>query len=79
MKKIILFVALLFGIGNFCVNAQTTKTEENGVKTKTKPRTTVGDKAHNIIHPHHKKHHGWKKKQKPDDDMKTKGTTKKED
>ena len=42
------------------------KTETEDSKTKVKPNTTVGDKAHNVIHPKNKKSHGVKAKHKTD-------------
>ena len=68
MKKVILF--LFFAIAT-CVTVQAQKTppkqkvETTQGKTKVKPNTTVGDKAHNVIHPKHKKSHGVKMKHKP--------------
>jgi hypothetical protein len=68
MKKVILF---LFFVAATCVTVQAQKTppkakvETSQGKTKVKPNTTVGDKAHNVIHPKHKTSHGIKMKHKP--------------
>ena len=40
------------------------KTETADSKTKVKPKTTVKDKAHNVIHPKDKRSHGTKTKHK---------------
>ena len=40
------------------------KTETGDEKTKVKPKTTVKDKAHNVIHPNDKRSHGTKTKHK---------------
>ena len=67
MKKTILMLCVA------CALAMTTtatfaqdkkKTEAADSKTKVKPNTTAGDKAHNVIHPNHKKSHGTKAKHK---------------
>jgi hypothetical protein len=42
------------------------KTETGDTKTKVKPKTTVKDKAHNVIHPKNKRSHGTKAKVKTD-------------
>jgi protein involved in sex pheromone biosynthesis len=42
------------------------KTETGDEKTKVKPKTTVKDKAHNVIHPKDKRSHGTKAKTKTD-------------
>ena len=42
------------------------KTETADSKTKVKPKTTVKDKAHNVIHPNNKRSHGTKAKVKTD-------------
>ena len=43
------------------------KTETADSKTKVKPNTTAGDKAHNVIHPKNKRSHGVKAKHKTDE------------
>lgn len=43
------------------------KTETADSKTKVKPETTVGDKAHNVIHPKNKRSHGVKAKHKTEE------------
>ena len=43
------------------------KTESGDTKTKVKPNTTAGDKAHNVIHPKHKRAHGVKAKHKTEE------------
>jgi Ni/Co efflux regulator RcnB len=40
------------------------KTETEDAKTKVKPKTTVRDKAHNVIHPKNKRSSGTKAKHK---------------
>ena len=56
MKKIFGLLILAFGFS--CAQAQTTE-------IKVKPKTTVGDKVHNTIHPRRsKRHHGYKVKAK---------------
>ena len=65
MKKFLLFTFSM-GIIAFAM-AQTTpkeKTETKDSKTKLKPETTLGDKAHNVIHPNNKHSHGAKWKHK---------------
>jgi hypothetical protein len=42
------------------------KTETGDTKMKVKPKTTVKDKAHNVIHPKNKRSHGTKAKVKTD-------------
>jgi hypothetical protein len=65
MKKLFLILAFAAGITTMSI-AQTTpkKVETNDSKTKVKPKTTVKDKAHNVIHPKHKTSHGVKAKDK---------------
>ena len=43
------------------------KTETADSKTKVKPKTTVKDKAHNVIHPKDKRSHGTKTKHKTEE------------
>ncbi|HEV8283838.1 MAG TPA: hypothetical protein VGQ09_05995 [Chitinophagaceae bacterium] len=69
MKKVILSLALMFGVGVCAINAQ---------ETKTKPVTTPSDKVHNVVHPHHKISHGVKYKHKTANDKKHVVTTKTE-
>lgn len=71
MKKTImmLFVAAAFAVATttYAQDAPTQgkkKTESGDTKTKVKPNTTVGDKAHNVIHPKNKRSHGTKAKRK---------------
>ena len=69
MKKILLSLVLIAGAAIFVV-AQTTpkkKAETEDSKTKVKPKTTVTDKAHNVIHPKRKRAHGVKAKHKEGD------------
>lgn len=42
------------------------KVETEDGKAKVKPKTTVKDKAHNVIHPKNKRSHGTKAKVKTD-------------
>ncbi len=53
MKKII--GLLVLALGFTCIQATAQKTE-----TKEKQLTTTGDKVHNVFHPRHKRHHGYK-------------------
>ena len=56
MKKILGLIVFIFGFS--CAQAQTTE-------TKVKPKTTVGDRVHNTIHPRRaRRHHGYKVKRK---------------
>ena len=57
MKKILGLIALFLSLS--CATVMAQKSE-----TKVKPKTTTGDKIHNVIHPRHKKHHGMKYKHK---------------
>ena len=65
MKKLFLILAFTAGVATMSM-AQTTpkKVETKDGKEKVKPKTTVEDKAHNVVHPHHKKSHGVKAKDK---------------
>jgi hypothetical protein len=77
MKKLFFVLAFTAGIATMSI-AQTApkqKVETKDDKSKTKPKTTVGDKAHNLVHPHHKTSHGVKSKEKHGD-AKTKVETK---
>ena len=65
MKKALFLASMILAAGTFSVNAQgKEKVETKEEKTKVKPRTTVGDKMHNVVHPHEKNTHGWKYKHK---------------
>ena len=69
MKKTILMLCVACALGltttaTFAQDKKKTETEDS--KTKVKPNTTVGDKAHNVIHPKNKKSHGVKAKHKTD-------------
>jgi hypothetical protein len=69
MKKAIALAGLALVLVTGSVAAQTAvkqKTSNDVSKTKIKPTTTIGDKAHNVVHPSHKKSHGvkWKHKNK---------------
>jgi hypothetical protein len=69
MKKTILLlcVACALTLTTTSTFAQDKKKVETGdTKTKVKPNTTVGDKAHNVIHPKNKRSHGVKAKRKTD-------------
>ena len=58
MKNLILAASLLVGV----ISAQAQqKTPVKNEETKT---TTVGDKVHNVVDPHHKKYSGYKVKKK---------------
>jgi len=57
MKKI--FGLLIFMLSFSCASVMAQQTE-----MKVKPKTTVGDKAHNVFHRRHKRHHGYKYKYK---------------
>jgi len=57
MKKILGLIIFVLSFSCTSVMAQ-----EN--KTKVKPLTTNGDKVHNVFHPRHKRHHGYKSKHK---------------
>ena len=76
MKRIFFALALVVGISMAGI-AQTTpkKVETEDSKTKVKPKTTVKDKAHNVIHPKNKHSHGVKAKHKSGD-VKVKAETK---
>lgn len=71
MKKTILMfcvacaLALTTTTTTFAQDKKKTETEDS--KSKVKPNTTAGDKAHNVIHPKHKKSHGVKAKHKTDE------------
>ena len=59
------FVSLLFiCIISLAASAQTTQPATGESKTKVKPTTTVPQKVHNVIHPHHKEYSGVKAKHK---------------
>lgn len=65
MKKSIILAGLLLTLVSVSVPAQVKqKTETKESKTKVKPTTTIGDKAHNVIHPNTKRSHGIKYKHK---------------
>jgi len=68
MKKLFLMLAFAAGFVTMSI-AQTTpkKVETKDSKAKVKPKTTVKDKAHNVIHPKHKTSHGVKAKEKHGD------------
>ena len=55
MKKLLLSLALILGIGISAIQAQ---------ETKVKPIITPSDKIHNVLHPHRKISHGVKYKHK---------------
>lgn len=76
MKRIFFALAFIAGISAVGM-AQTTpkKVETEDSKTKVKPKTTVKDKAHNVIHPKNKHSHGVKAKHKSGD-TKVKAETK---
>jgi len=76
MKRIFFVLAFVAG-ALFTSVAQTTpkKVETENSKTKVKPKTTVKDKAHNVIHPKDKRSHGVKAKHKSGD-VKAKAETK---
>ena len=76
MKRLFFILAFSAGIATMSI-AQTTpqKVETKDGKAKVKPKTTVKDKAHNVVHPHHKTSHGVKAKDKHGD-AKTKVETK---
>ena len=57
MKKIIGLFVFVFSFSCGQVMAQHTE-------TKVKPKTTVGDKVHNVFHRRYKRHHGYKVKRK---------------
>ena len=64
MKKVFVLAAFAMSLATCAVTAQTKqKTETEERKTKIKPKTTIGDKAHNVVS-ERKKHHGWKYKNK---------------
>jgi hypothetical protein len=67
MKKLLGLFLIAGTIASTNVNAQVPKKqkmETEDSKAKVKPETTVGDKAHNVIHPHNKRSHGTKYKVK---------------
>jgi len=68
MKKLFFILAFIAGVATMSI-AQTTphKVETKDGKAKVKPKTTMEDKAHNVVHPHHKKSHGVKAKDKHGD------------
>jgi hypothetical protein len=68
MKKLLFMLAFTVGIATMSI-AQTSpkKVETEDGKSKVKPKTTVKDKAHNVVHPHHKTSHGVKAKDKHGD------------
>lgn len=59
MKK--LFAILTLFVGLAITQAQTTKPKE---KEEVKKTTTVPQKVHNVLHPRHKHHNGYKIKRK---------------
>lgn len=69
MKKLLLTSAFIIGIA-YMGSAQTTpptqptQKHETKKETKTKPTSTVPQKAHNMIRPRHKKYSGHKTKTK---------------
>jgi hypothetical protein len=73
MKKTILMLCVACALTASAAYAQDQpkqekkKTETEDTKTKVKPKTTVKDKAHNVIHPKNKKSHGTKIKHKTDE------------
>ena len=65
MKKSLFLAVIILAMGTFSANAQgKEKVETKEEKTKVKPRTTIGDKMHNVVHPDAKNTHGWKYKHK---------------
>jgi hypothetical protein len=70
MKKTILMLCVACALTVSATYAQDQpkqdkqKTETEDSKTKVKPKTTVKDKAHNVIHPKNKKSSGTKVKHK---------------
>jgi Ni/Co efflux regulator RcnB len=65
MKKLLFILAFTAGIATMSYAQQSPKKVESGdSKTKVKPKTTVKDKAHNVVHPKHKRSHGVKAKDK---------------
>ncbi|MGE5521853.1 MAG: hypothetical protein ACM3VS_18150 [Candidatus Dadabacteria bacterium] len=59
MKKALLMLALSLTIGVVATAQTTTET-----KSKSKPKTTIPQKVHNAVRPHHKHYSGHKKKHK---------------
>jgi Ni/Co efflux regulator RcnB len=73
MKKTILMLCIACALTATSTYAQEQpkqdkqKTETGDSKTKVKPKTTVKDKAHNVIHPNKKRSHGTKTKHKTEE------------
>jgi hypothetical protein len=68
MKRFFFILAFIAST-SMIASAQTEpkkKVETDNGKTKVKPKTTLGDKAHNVIHPHKKRSHGVEVKHKKD-------------
>jgi len=81
MKKLFILAGLAIALSTTMLTAQTVvkkKATNEDTKTKIKPTTTLGDKAHNVLSSKHKKSHGvkWKHKNK-DTNKKTKVEVKK--
>ncbi len=53
MKKILSMIVLILSFS--CASVMAQKTE-----TKIKPKTTARDKVHNVFHPRHTRHPGYK-------------------
>ena len=79
MKKLLGLFIIAGTIVTTNVNAQIPKKEKvetEDSKAKVKPETTIGDKAHNVLHPKHKRAHGMKYKAKTPDGKVTQKVTK---
>ena len=68
MKRFFFILAFVAGTTMIAVGQTEPKkkTETDNGKTKVKPKTTVGDKVHNVIHPKRKRSHGVEVKHKKD-------------
>lgn len=78
MKKILgmLLIAAATTVSlNASAQVKKEKVETENGKAKVKPETTLGDKAHNVIHPRHKRSHGMKVKAKTAHGKYTRKTT----
>ena len=69
MKKLLILAGIAIALSTTTITAQTVvkqKATNEDSKTKIKPTTTIGDKAHNVVRRKHKRSHGvkWKNKNK---------------
>jgi hypothetical protein len=69
MKKVLFALLLMVSVSavSHAQDKPKAKAETKDEKVKVKPKTTAGDKVHNVIHPKRKHYHGVKAKAKKED------------